>query len=414
MVLVLTVAVAACGGSTPEGGPTPNPNADMGPPAMAPSDECGSVRLTGYQAQDRGWCEYDRTQNFLPQFVRSGFTAAMAEPWNGSSYEGDPGEACGECWEVTTNIGSEIVMIHDLCPIQGNPLCAGGHFHIDLALDAANAVGGGLYEGSARRVPCPVTGDIHLQINDTNEFGYLRLQALNHRLPVRRIEYRAVGSDAYQDVERSGGAWNVLGDNSTFAQGGPGGTFRLTAATGAVVESDVVIAHGIALGSFHDLGVQFPEVAPNGGMCVYEPPGDVYIDAFGGISGVEWRINPWGSITVNETSDGCLEGQCLRLDNVGEFNGAHLDYRQFIELDAFSRLEFDVRTTGSEGPLVVAFSRDGERCGAETFDIDGEWQRVVLNDPATACAALPEIGGFTIDNGAAHESLFLDNVRFVP
>ena len=82
---------------------------------------CGSVRLTSYNAGSQGWCEFPRNANFLPSFVRNGVTGAIAEPWNGSSYDGDPGEACGECWEIDTinggvaSIGEKIGVP---CPIN--------------------------------------------------------------------------------------------------------------------------------------------------------------------------------------------------------------------------------------------------------------------------------------------------------
>ena len=60
-----------------------------------------------------GWCEWNRSASFLPVFVRDGLTAAIAEPFNGGSYGGDPGESCGECWEVDTLGGTEVVMIQD-------------------------------------------------------------------------------------------------------------------------------------------------------------------------------------------------------------------------------------------------------------------------------------------------------------
>ncbi len=407
----LTLLLCACGNG---GGATSRQ--DAGPITPAPAGECGSVRLTGYDAQARGWCEWDRTAAFLPDVVRAGMTLAIAEPWNGGSYAGDPGEACGECWEVATNLGREIVMVHDLCPIEGNPLCSGGHFHMDLSNEAAESVGGALFEGTARRVPCPVDGGIRLQVNDSNEWGYLRFAPMNHRLPIRRVEYRATDGTTYRDAERSGGAWHVLEDNVTFAEGGPGGIFRLTSASGEVIEATNSVGARPSQGARIDLGAQFdPPADPPAGMCVYAPPGEVYVDAWGGIDGVNWRINPWGSITATETSDGCLMDRCLRLDDVDQWTGAHVDYRQGFTLGSFSALEFDIRTDGASGEIQFALSLDGERCAQRAVAVSGEWAHVVISDFAGACAAFPTLGGFTLDNGgAAHGAVFLDNVRFLP
>jgi hypothetical protein len=147
----------------------------------------------------------------LPDFVRAGLTLAIAEPWAGSSYGGVFGEACGECWEIASLDQRRIIMVHDLCPIQGNPVCNGSHFHVDLSEESKNALAvDGIGEASARRVPCPVTGNAHLQILDRNEWGYLRFQILNHRIPIRAVEFRAASGTTYFPAERSGGARQVL------------------------------------------------------------------------------------------------------------------------------------------------------------------------------------------------------------
>jgi hypothetical protein len=46
-----------------------------------------------------------------------------------------------------------------------------------------------------------------LQLLDRNEWGYERFQVLNHRIPVRSIEFRGADSAVYYPAERSGGAW---------------------------------------------------------------------------------------------------------------------------------------------------------------------------------------------------------------
>src|SRR5512142_972634 len=142
--------LAACGGG---GGASSRPSDAAGQPTAS----CGSVRYTEYTAAKGGWCEYDRTAPMLPASVRAGLTLAIAEPWAGSSYGGVFGEACGECWELASLTQNRIIMVHDLCPIQGNPVCAGSHFHVDLSEESKDALAvEGIGEVSGRRVPCPV------------------------------------------------------------------------------------------------------------------------------------------------------------------------------------------------------------------------------------------------------------------
>lgn len=227
------------------------------PPAV-----CEPVRLTRYAAQEFTGCGWSRTMPFMPGFVRQdGFTMAMAEPFYGSSYGGEPGEACGECWEVTTPHSTAIVMSDNLCPIQGNPLCSeAGQLHFDLSMEVAEFLMGGRNDmGIARPVPCPVEGNIHVQVRDRS-WGYFQFVVQNHRIPVRQVEVRPEGSEEWLVAERVWGSVFAL-DNPTFIEGqGAGGVVRLTSSRGDVVESAFVLGSE-ALNDTADLGVQF-DVAP--------------------------------------------------------------------------------------------------------------------------------------------------------
>lgn len=54
-----------------------------------------------------------------------GYTAAISENLFGSPSIGVAGSACGECWSLTANGGKAVtVKIDNLCPRQGNSMCA--------------------------------------------------------------------------------------------------------------------------------------------------------------------------------------------------------------------------------------------------------------------------------------------------
>lgn len=383
--------------------------------APPPAETCGSVRLTSYTASSGGWCEYDRTAAVLPASVRAGLTTAIAEPWNGGSYGGVPGEACGECWEVSTISDTRIVMVHDLCPIEGNPLCAGAHFHFDLAGEAGQALrGGGLDEASTRRVPCPVAGNIHAQIKDRNQWGYLRLQLINHRIPVRTIDYRAAGGATWRPVQRSGGAWHVVDDpDGVFASGSPGGVLRITSAQGETVEATNVLTYDIASGSVFDLGVQLTDQAPaTGAACVFTPPAVVWDDAFGGIDEVRWQVNPWDA-SARVVSNGCWGGggSCLRIADLGPWGGFHLYYRQAFPVTTFATASLQLRAASGGGEVVVAPSADGVRCTETTVTLGADWSPVTI-DLAATCAGTTSINGITVANGGGTMVMLVDEVRF--
>ena len=381
------------------------------PAAVDPT--CSGVRLTAYTASSGGWCEFDRTLDVLPAAVRKGMTFAIAEPWNGGSYEGASGEACGECWEVDTVNGTAVVMVHDLCPIEGNPLCSGGYFHFDLSTEAAEALGGGGLDGAAaRRVPCPVEGNVHAQINDANEWGYLRLAFVNHRIPIRTARVRALPNGAWQDMERSGGAWHIV-DGPTAADG-EGIGFSLTAPTGETIESTTVLAANPSVGTIHDFGVQFADPGTPDGECRYTPPGDVYIDGFGGIEGVTWAPNPWGdNASIEETDNGCRDGSssCLRV-RFGQWEGAHLYYRQPFPADTFQTLSLSVFGRTTPNDIVVAPSNDGERCTETDVAIsEDEWATITIRI-ADACTAGQDLNGVTFSCNSDGCDFLLDDVIY--
>jgi hypothetical protein len=109
-------------------------------------------------------------------------------------------------------------MVHDLCPIEGNPLCAGAHFHFDLTPEAASALQGGHNDAAtARRVPCPVTGDVHAALLDWNQWGYLRLSFMNHRIAIRAAEARAEPDGTWIPLERSAAATLFLDEIAFLA-----------------------------------------------------------------------------------------------------------------------------------------------------------------------------------------------------
>ena len=376
---------------------------------------CGTVRLTSYTASESGWCEFDRTLPILPAFVRDGMTLAIAEPWDGGSYDGAAGEACGECWEIDTLSGTQIVMVHDLCPIEGNPLCAGGHFHFDLSSEAAAALhGGGLDAASTRRVACPVTGNVHLEILDRNDW-YLRFAVVNQRVPVRAVDYRPATGGAWRPAQRSGGAWHIpSGSNDALGPDAPGGVFRITSAQGQVLETPNVLGYGVGKGSTFELGAQLTDRSPTTGpACVFEPPADVYVDGYGGIDEVRWRMNPWGGASASETNAGCAAGSCIRVDGMVPWRGFHIYYGQSFPTSTFATLSLEVKAASGSGTVTVSAGHEGTSCGEISVTPGRDWV-TVTSTLASSCVGLGSINEVTVTaTSGSGMVLMLDDVRFL-
>lgn len=384
-------------------------------PVPGVTAECGSVRMTQYNSSDRRWCGFDRTSSILPDFVQAGMTVAIAEPYNGSSYDGAPGEACGECWELSTTFATQIVMVHDLCPIEGNPICAGSYFHFDVSNEVAAAIDGGgwLGEAAVRRVPCPVSGNIHAYIGSRNQWGYIQIAFFNHRFPIRTVEYRAADAQEWLPMERCLARWCLDGDKETFSDDGPGGIFRFTSATGEVIESQENLTYDVAEGSDFDTGIQFDAVAPPDGTCAFLPPAAVFTEEWGGITGVRWTPNAWGSTTLSEVTDNCAAGSrsCLQLANF-DSSGLHITYRHIFEKNTFSTIAASLKSSSGIGTVEIAPRSEDARCSnPPTFDVTAQWTTVTVNI-ADSCPDVDWLHGMTISRSSDVGTLYLDNIVF--
>lgn len=408
--LACVAAVSAC-----KDHPSSSSNANnVTPQPVDPS--CTSVRLTSYAASSGGWCEFDRTLPVLPAFVREGMTLAVAEPWNGGSYEGDPGEACGECWELDTLGGTQVVMVHDLCPIEGNPVCAGSHFHFDLASEVAQRLHlGGLDEGRARRVPCPVEGSIHVQILDWNPWGYVRCQFVNQRIPVRAAELRfsSMPEGVFFPLVRSGGAWHT--QDAPVPEANDTLTFRLTTARGEVLTAMRTVTLLDDSSNVFDLGVQAQDIGePPAGECRFLPPADVYADGWGGIDRVRWMPNPWGDVSVDEVHDACHDGSasCLRITGMERWGGMHIYYRQEFPPSLYRTVSFWMRTEGAS-PMTFSFSLSGSggNCVETSVEVPAEWTKFTVN-LSDVCSLADAINTLTWQNTSAKATFRMDDIRF--
>ncbi len=425
-VVLLGLAAWGCAGGSDDDGGGPHGGSSGGTggsgpvvpdePAPGVTSECGSVRLTEYGATDLRYCGFDRTHAALPDFVRAGMTVAIAEPYNGSSYGGDPGEACGECWEVDTLVGTQVVMVHDLCPIEGNTLCAGGHFHFDVSLETAQVLGGGgwLGEAALRRVPCPVTGNIHARVSDRNQWGYLKIAFFNHRFPIRTVEYRDVGGEEWVPLERCLARWCTAETTTTFAEGGPGAVFRLTSASGETVTGTEALTYAMADESVLDTGAQFAEVALAGAACEFVPPGDVYDEGWGGIDGVRWEANAWGNASLSEITEDCANASasCFLISNLQGGDGVNVTYRNSFPTTTFSRLSLQLRARTGSGEVQVVPRSEAARCSAPTVvQVDTEWALIEI-DVATSCPEYTELEGLAIRSPADTLDLVVDEIRY--
>ncbi|TKA31948.1 hypothetical protein B0A50_01193 [Salinomyces thailandicus] len=150
--------------------------------ALKASAQNYSASFTQYGSGDQngsGNCNVDTTA--CGYYTTSGYSAAVSQNVFGVGPGDGAGPACGGCWELTiqtdssgnalSNAGNSIVVkVTNLCPADGNPLCAqsstsdtnqyGANVNFDTCMDsgASNALfgnsGTALGLGTAVKVNC--------------------------------------------------------------------------------------------------------------------------------------------------------------------------------------------------------------------------------------------------------------------
>ena len=290
------------------------------------------------------------------------------------------------------------------------------HFHLDLTPEAADAVGGGGNDAAAaRRVPCPVTGNVHVVINDWNQWGYLRLAFMNHRIAIRSAEVRAEPGGDWVAMERSGGAWHLLEGPGHDA--GEGLIFRVTSAQGQQVEGARVVPFQVVSPGqdtivTEDLGLQLDDLDdPPTGQCLFVPDGLVYGDEWGGIDQVKWAPLEWDGASITEIGDGCYAGtSCLRA-TLSQWSGFHLYLRQAFPVDTFSTLRLWVRGETAGARITVSPSNEGDRCTELAAELTADWQELTF-DLAGACAGFDLLTSVTVQNTSERATILLDEIEW--
>lgn len=414
-------------GPSPDASGEPSTDASSEPPSDAstppdggslpPGGSCREVRLTSYDAGRGGLCEYVDAFDVMPDFVRDNMTLAIAEPFAGGSEGGEFGEACGECWEISTVTATQIVMVTNLCPAnEDNPVCQGPETHFDLSREAGEAVGHeGITIAQARPVPCPVTGNVHAVVRARNDF-FIRLVFANLRFPIRTAEVRVDGTDAWQPLRRDRGAWALNDANAAIGPDAPGVSFRLTSPKGDVAEGSNVLPYSLAEGQTFDIGAQFDERSVEGGTCVYVPDGTVYSDTFGGSDPVLWESRAYGGAEVNETEDGCAEGErCLRVTNYARFAGAVFRNNDAVPRELYTSLNLMLRAPGGAGTVDIEVGQEGGEggatCEAQEVVLDDSWTPVEI-DLSTRCPGVPTLNRIVLINQTEPFEMLIDDVRF--
>ena len=166
-------------------------------------------------------------------------TAAISQVmWN-------DGLSCGACYEVAC-VGSQYVQgpvcnpttvtvtISDLCPTQGNPLCAPPFHHLDMSEPAWAVLSpkrvAGVLQTKMRRVPCPRQGGLRFML--TGNPYYLQTLVFN---------VGGAGDIRGVEVSANGGPWMQMtknwGAQYSMKEGFLGKSlgFRITSSTGDVL-----------------------------------------------------------------------------------------------------------------------------------------------------------------------------------
>jgi hypothetical protein len=162
-----------------------------------------------------------------------------------------------------------------------------------------------------------------------------------------------------------------------------------------------------------DTKAQFAVTPLQGGTCEFIPPGNVYDEGWGGIDGVRWEPNTWGSTSLSEIRVDCADASdsCLLLSGFAN-SGLHVTYRHPFPTRTFATLSLQLRTTSGTGTVEIAPRSEDARCtNPKLVELTNQFARVQL-DIATSCTGTDAIVGFTISRSTQITELVLDEIRF--
>ncbi|EGG20430.1 expansin-like protein [Cavenderia fasciculata] len=129
------------------------------------------------------------------------YIAALSEVWYNN------GTHCGNCLEVSNGNKSVTVIIQDMCPIEGNPICK-NDYHLDLSPEAFAVLGnvndGVLYNLTWREVTCdniyPET--VQVQITKGSSLTWASLLVFGYKIGIKQVQIQLANSTTFTSTTR--------------------------------------------------------------------------------------------------------------------------------------------------------------------------------------------------------------------
>lgn len=385
-----------------------------------PMTPCDNGRITFYTYNNNGMCGF-------------GAIGGPTLPYNyivapNEAFYGD-GSKCGVCYELTGPNGTVIVQVADMCPVQGNSLCAGDIDHFDLGPNSATFgqvanPSWGQTIITKRQVACPVTGNVGVRTKEGVSAYWMALLVFNHRVGVSMVQIKD-GSGVWRNMTRQ--PYNYWVYSPSGAIVAPF-SIQIFSVLNDIVSMSIP---SLAAAQVYTSSAQFanppagyggsasgntPCAAPVPSPIIYDDAlfkGQSYSVAWQDVSyGVTGSIN-WG-YTVNPK----VGAKCMQVTLGGWGAVQLLRTVPFNVTGVFKALSFWGKVDGSASYTKWKVMAEGG--GSKQVTLTSTWTQFVLPLNSTGLNAPNPFGGnnrkfqFQNNQATASPTIYMDDIKLVP
>ncbi|KAJ3450386.1 hypothetical protein M0812_06561 [Anaeramoeba flamelloides] len=435
---------------------------------------CNTTRITIYDLNG-GTCGFNPVKDDVPLFRDGKVLAASQDFYNGRETDLameecqttnfiNCGQRCGECVTIRGTNGELTFMVADICDYNTvGQQCANDIVQLDINYVGQTSgeeywrcVGDslGMEQATYHIVPCPTDDKnigFYLPESGSNVWS-VAFTPYRYSVGVSKMEKKGAGEGVNEDNEwielprtwtnkfvwRSDGTGDqkISTHNGKITNGGDSIILRITSINGETIESNEFKipdsnpdeARFTFNGQF-DSGVQTNECPWNGpSEWIYKENVDFRSGTDSCTWGADncrayfegevwltewWFVHQWGFDNFNpERSSNCYEGsKCLDTGSTTESAGFILGSSASFNANAFSDIEFAVRTSTSENFESLSLCWDDCDCVAVDKTITDEWQ--VIQAPMSPLACTDSVKNLKFIANK-HDGLYFDNIRLIP
>jgi hypothetical protein len=322
---------------------------------------------------------------------------------------GSSGPACGECYEVTSNVGTQIFRVVSACPANGNDVCQGDMVHFDIRSATSFGLVGetkaGILWMSHKKVACPVSGNVRIHVRDSNS-GYLSLIVLNNKYRVDKVEIQNGGNFATFTKNGDTAQFDYQGSYSIPA------TLRLTSEFNEQISfsltSSTVGAIITGTSNFNTATTVQDEA------CYYPIPPVIFDDDFNAnqqqfMTGSNWNVTSMFSCKMNQRYTPAKVGSYALAMELTNYGGFGFSVWSFVPKEYIESIRFWAKASQATDDIKM----DLDFPPTKVISLTTEWQQITV--PLSELSNVPDqINRITFQSSLSTTvTVYMDQIEIV-